>query len=499
MTAHFADALRGCQSENERQTRAQELIAGFGDVKLLGTLIRRGKKRCRPLWQKALIVTSQAAGLLILLCLLRAGCMYCGRPTISVDYSQWMTEKVRDARDESLNALHEYLKAIDLMQKDMPEQVEKILAYPLTQEKTPEDWAAIEAFLEHEKEAIAAFRAGAAKPFYWNHYQLNAEHGADVNVKVVEKLLPQMSAYKRLALLVARLQIPFSIFKGHDQEAVADTLSLCRFGHHLLSDSTLLEGLVGIAMEALSWQSVNQLLVQQSMSSQNMLQFQQLIESDYDPKSAMMGEWRAEKAFWYDQVQRSFTDDGNGNGRPLPKGTLFVAKDLTDYVRGFVLGFPDRRQAVESIDMMFAESERSKQIHPGHLAEAESLERIMENAGFMQQVGFPAMRKTLEIGWRLRCGQAGLIGTLSICRFEKEQGRLPQDWNELFKQGYLKQIPMDPYSGGPLVYRKTTDGFILYSVGPNFVDDGGVLSTDKNGNERQWGENGDWILWPIKE
>ena len=38
---------------------------------------------------------------------------------------------------------------------------------------------------------------------------------------------------------------------------------------------------------------------------------------------------------------------------------------------------------------------------------------------------------------------------------------------------------------------------MLYSVGMNFKDDGGAPSTDKNGKPRQWGENSDWIFWPV--
>ena len=38
---------------------------------------------------------------------------------------------------------------------------------------------------------------------------------------------------------------------------------------------------------------------------------------------------------------------------------------------------------------------------------------------------------------------------------------------------YLAAVPIDPYSDRPLVYRRTDDGYLLYSVGSNRVDDGG--------------------------
>jgi len=37
----------------------------------------------------------------------------------------------------------------------------------------------------------------------------------------------------------------------------------------------------------------------------------------------------------------------------------------------------------------------------------------------------------------------------------------------------LSEVPTDPFSGNPLIYRKTPSGFIVYSVGLNGKDDGG--------------------------
>ena len=38
---------------------------------------------------------------------------------------------------------------------------------------------------------------------------------------------------------------------------------------------------------------------------------------------------------------------------------------------------------------------------------------------------------------------------------------------------YLPDVPEDPFSGRPLVYRTETTGYVLYSVGQNGIDDGG--------------------------
>lgn len=47
------------------------------------------------------------------------------------------------------------------------------------------------------------------------------------------------------------------------------------------------------------------------------------------------------------------------------------------------------------------------------------------------QVAIPATQKKIEIGWRVRVQQAGLLGTLAILRFAKENDRLPNNLGEL--------------------------------------------------------------------
>jgi len=59
------------------------------------------------------------------------------------------------------------------------------------------------------------------------------------------------------------------------------------------------------------------------------------------------------------------------------------------------------------------------------------------------------------------------------CRiFKSRSGRLPDRLAEL-SPDILKEIPIDPYTGASLIYKKNDDGFIVYSIGSNGKDDGG--------------------------
>jgi hypothetical protein len=79
-------------------------------------------------------------------------------------------------------------------------------------------------------------------------------------------------------------------------------------------------------------------------------------------------------------------------------------------------------------------------------------------------------------------------------RYRLEHGTFPDS---------LTNGPMDVMDGKPLRYRKTSDGgYVLYSIGWNGVDDGGVTGFKKNretGKESPDAETGDWVWFMPKK
>jgi hypothetical protein len=77
-------------------------------------------------------------------------------------------------------------------------------------------------------------------------------------------------------------------------------------------------------------------------------------------------------------------------------------------------------------------------------------------------------------GWLLLSREHLLAARAGLAaeRFRLEQGRLPKDWDELVPQ-YLPDVPQAAYSGGPLRFKTSADGIVIYSVGRNRHDDGG--------------------------
>ena len=76
------------------------------------------------------------------------------------------------------------------------------------------------------------------------------------------------------------------------------------------------------------------------------------------------------------------------------------------------------------------------------------------------------------------------IVMLAAERFRKKHDRWPESLDELKKTGLLAEIPIDPYVGGPLKWKRTEDGVIIYAVGPNLFDDGGDLTELRSSRKR---------------
>jgi len=77
-------------------------------------------------------------------------------------------------------------------------------------------------------------------------------------------------------------------------------------------------------------------------------------------------------------------------------------------------------------------------------------------------------------------------------RYRLAQGEYPVDLNALVPR-FAAALPHDIINGQPLKYRRTDEGrFILYSVGWNEKDDGGVVAT-KGNPPREDTEQGDWV------
>ena len=87
-----------------------------------------------------------------------------GSPNVSIDYTVWLNDLVKQGRDEELNAREYYEKAIELS-VDVPESLEGILDDTASIDEVDSD--ELKKYLDEMKPAFVALRQGAHKPYYW--------------------------------------------------------------------------------------------------------------------------------------------------------------------------------------------------------------------------------------------------------------------------------------------------------------------------------------------
>jgi hypothetical protein len=102
-----------------------------------------------------------------------------------------------------------------------------------------------------------------------------------------------------------------------------------------------------------------------------------------------------------------------------------------------------------------------------------------------------------HVGEKAALAQSGVDLALVACALERCRlalGHYPEQLNDLVPR-FAAALPHDIINGQPLKYRRLENGrFILYSVGWNEKDDGGVVATTKGTTPRQDNDHGDWVL-----
>jgi hypothetical protein len=82
---------------------------------------------------------------------------------------------------------------------------------------------------------------------------------------------------------------------------------------------------------------------------------------------------------------------------------------------------------------------------------------------------------------------------IALERYRLAHGEFPESLDALAPQ-FMEKIPHDVIGGRPLHYRRTDDGqFVLYSVGWNETDDGGVVVMAKGSSPGVDSNKGDWV------
>ncbi len=653
LSAHFEDELKDCAGDEEKEQKAQQLIAEFGDVKLLAVLLRRAKKRCRPLWRTVVARTFQAVGIIIVCFIFYTIWFISGDPAIKIDYLARLNQMNRPELQDEDNAWPYYEKAINLYIEPVKDGViEEFISYrgkrrklddvlrftdlseneqtqilqwiqqnqkhwdnlsaeqqkiilkcfsynwiPLLKKSelsytgatfdsamryivedingknhatvplfnSPEhpeysgfpdaeltDWikqdkvpanfleavsvAVLNEWIKRYKElpksawapltdtefeylrpwfkkneaAWQEFKAGSLKLYCYREYACDPNKE---DKSLFDIILPNLGTLRKLTKLGiwhSRIHIK----EGQTHQGFKDCLDVVRAGSHWQGKGTIVEQLVGLAISALAHEQILNIIATQEISATDLKQIQQQLSEVYKKGYPTMN-MEGERLAFLDIVQHVFTDSGPGGGHLIPDRWHQWMQDnrfygwqelkLLPLFTAASMVHARRDETLAKANEFYDRCAESAKITPyeKHIGKLGNTDKMLfslpEYRYFLLRYFMPAVDKVSEFVYRGKVTHESTVAILALKRWQLENKKYPENLNELVTAGLLKELPIDPFSDRLVVYKKMDNDFILYSIGPNFIDDDGEPGMDRNGRAAKWRDNGDMVFWPVQK
>jgi len=471
---------------------------------------KRREKKARGLkfWLRILAVV------LILVLVLVLGKLYSvmtARATIKIDYVREYSEFLRRAHsvsDPNRNAAPDYEKAFKSL-FEIPWDFVNQVSAKSSSELDEEDKKSLRKFIGLNKRCLIHLERATAKPYCWYEFTSPADSNGmsdlDEQLKMKEFLESGWVLLFKTRLLLA---------DGNFEEALQQVAMFYRIAGHWGQ----LEEVRGLILREQTVNTGFRVLDEGQFESNTLAAFQsafeQLVSMNQKELTFLEDRLRA-----YDVIQRIFTDNGRGSGCIIPRRKTYEIinppiigghiGDVDEYLKTFrneylaylwkiaILG-PNRRETKGVVDKYFEYIDEVKnltlwQFHDKEIEPDAHLDKITESR--FQKDFLPDIEMILAKHQQCRTRESAFITTIAILRYERDKGQLPEKLEDLIAANYLKTMPMDTCSDKPLIYRKSDAGFVLYSIGTNFKDNGGA--THVSGGWTTLSETGDIIYWPV--
>lgn len=322
-------------------------------------------------------------------------------------------------------------------------------------------------------------------------------------------LLPHLAALKACGQTLA-LRASAELELGQTEEALADTLLILRLTESVRTEPVLISHLVRIALVQILLRPVYDGLVDRKWSEAQLKTLDAAL-AKMDLPADYLYALRGERTLGMgslDFIRRSrdmsvLNDFQNLPSAPRPAKTWrwlshLIVPDGFFYQNELMMARLHQQFMLPMVDAT------NHVVTPANVhalqrdADAELMTRWSPYKIFARLL-FPALEPAAK---NFTYGQASLdLARIAIAleRFRLARGSFPDSLEQLAPQ-ILENIPHDIIKGGPLKYRRQTDGnFVLYSIGWNETDDGGTVVFTKGDGPAVDSNKGDWVWrYPAK-
>ncbi|MEM8756469.1 MAG: hypothetical protein AAGF47_01640 [Planctomycetota bacterium] len=316
---------------------------------------------------------------------------------------------------------------------------------------------------------------------------------------LINQLLPELGQYRRMAQFsVAWME---HAVQSEDWQAYAEGLEASLWMAELAaSDPVIIGNLVGVAIESLMLERVRNDVLRGRLPAEVLGRVDELIKQHERPDLAFS--LRGERTWALDAVQ--WMHDSRGRLLLSRTGTLTMGVGGSRVMNLGSIAFPRRAETEARFKEFYGRMiEAAEMPIAAAKVELASLDQEIDGlSGRQVLLGMlaPAIGKAVSVSWSADLNRAGLLTLLAIERYRVATGVLPASLDEMMPV-YLDAVPMDPFAAGEtLVYRLDDTeslggvGYVLYSVGPDGVDDGGVVGDNPLVRYRRGADGLDWML-----
>lgn len=517
LSHHFEDALSSYEDAETRELRGKQLIEDFGDAALLTTLVRRGKNRCRPPWMQAMLSTAKVFAVLfvsaVILDFILSGRaarqledeLEALRNSGSVTSMQELLNRAQESREEAAarglspgcpattilfdlepatiaatdSALTDYL---ELRAAKKTHRITPPIAVRGIDADTWESWNPdIEeegrAALDHTQETLAKVRRLAELPLdnfgaVIQFVQSDDIHGFRMPSMFGARIAANLFALD--AILVAK--------SGRPDAALDNATTILKFSRHIPNACPYLIGTIftcpvrEIALSGIVEPALNETDFSAEAESRFV---EALANMDLAKQLSSSFEW--ERLACLDRLQRGFSGNwyfksGKRNQRVEIllnlRARLFPFWNDADTMRLLNLYEP----LVEFASLPYSESAKQNSTL---WAEFENTPEWLAPATKWMVPN--VLRSKIQV---TECQVREDLARLAFAlrHYKRAQGTYPAGLTKLVPD-FIGELPADRFTGKPLVYRTEGNGCVIYSVGYDGRDGGGVkygpMATDK--------------------
>jgi hypothetical protein len=271
---------------------------------------------------------------------------------------------------------------------------------------------------------------------------------------------------------------------GKLRGALASVCGALNTGRSLGDEPVLISLLMRIACGNKALHSLERVLGQGEPSLGELEYVQRQLRRERDQSGPLLGySFRAERAAWFGLIGKYALGEFELNrlegmfrglqGGPSDPDAETSWSSFQSWLYLRPLGRYNQAAILEWMTQLVDISELPPGEQPGAFAEwsvrMEERKRTSPHL-FLAILLVPAAERVANAFHRYWAGLDCAQAALATERFRRERGRWPRRLAELVPR-YLDRMPEDPFSGGPLCYRRTDEGVRVFSVGADHPDD----------------------------